>query len=198
MRIRQALEAQLGPAGQLQISDIDVDPASVQAILINEVVPADPAQDFYAGEGSEYAESAIALFRRAGVQLDSMADILHMGIYLTNAAKTPKSAYAIDPARIEESLPWLSAERSLFPHVQVILLMGDVAKKMVNTLAKRQTGRNVIPSGATYKLRHTPYHWGEIRVMPSYVMTGGTLLIEKSKAAMITEDIAAMAELLRQ
>ncbi|MDD6051016.1 MAG: uracil-DNA glycosylase, partial [Clostridiales bacterium] len=96
------------------------------------------------------------------------------------------------------SLPWLSAELSLFPHAQVILLMGDVAKKMVNTLAKRKTGKNVIPSGATYKLRHTPYHWGAVRVMPSYVMTGGTLRIEKSKSAMITEDIAAMAALLRQ
>lgn len=79
MRIRQALEAQLGPAGQQQISDIAIDPASVRAILINEVVPADPAQDFYGSEGSEYAQSAIALFRRAGVQLDSMADILRMG-----------------------------------------------------------------------------------------------------------------------
>jgi len=34
-------------------------------------------------------------------------------------------------------------------------------------------------------------------VIPSYIMTGGNLLIEKSKVAMIAEDIAQMLEIIR-
>ena len=98
---------------------------------------------------------------------------------------------------MELSLPWLEQELSLFPNVKVIMLMGDVAKKMFNQIARKTAKRNPIPSGATYKLRATPFYFGDIRVMPSYIMTGGNILIEKSKVAMAAADIAAMAELIR-
>ena len=74
--------------------------------------------------------------------------------------------------------------------------MGDVARRMVNRIARKTIGKNVIPSGATYKIRSGEYHWGSIRVLPSYIITGGNLLIEKSKVRMITEDLAALAAML--
>ena len=78
----------------------------------------------------------------------------------------------------------------------MILLMGDVARRMVNRIARKATKKNVIPSGSTYKIRSGEYHWGSIRVLPSYIITGGNLLIEKSKVRMITEDLAALAAML--
>lgn len=197
MNVRQALEARLGPAGSLQLNDIDLDPAAIRAIMINEVVPADPAQDFYGSSGQEYLSTTIPLFRKAGLMVESIQDILSMGVYITNAVKTPKTAYAIEKSSMEESLPWLEAELTLFPEVKVIMLMGDVAKKMFNQIVRKTTKRNVIPSGATYKLRATPFYFGEIRVMPSYIMTGGNILIEKSKVTMAAQDIAAMAEIIK-
>ena len=62
MNIRQTLESRLGPDPQLQLNDVDVDPASIRAVLINEVVPADPAQDFYGSSGEEYLSTTIPLF----------------------------------------------------------------------------------------------------------------------------------------
>ncbi len=198
MNIRQTLESRLGPDPQLQLNDVDVDPASIRAVLINEVVPADPAQDFYGSSGEDYLSTTIPLFQQAGLPVSSIREILDLGVYITNAVKTPKSGYSIEKSAIEESLPWLEAELALFPNVQVIMLMGDVAKKMVNMIVKKATKKNVIPSGSTYKIRGEQYHWGDIRVMPSYIITGGNLLIEKSKVRMITEDIAAMAEIIRK
>ena len=198
MNIRQTLESRLGPDPQLQLNDVDVDPASIRAVLINEVVPADPAQDFYGSSGEEYLSTTIPLFQQAGLPVNSIREILDLGVYITNAVKTPKTGYSIEKSAIEESLPWLEAELALFPNVQVIMLMGDVAKKMVNMIVKKATKKNVIPSGSTYKIRGEQYHWGGIRVMPSYIITGGNLLIEKSKVRMITEDIAAMAEIIRK
>ena len=198
MNIRQALEAQFGAAPHIQLNDVEVDPASIRAILINEVVPADPAQDFYGVGGEEYLSTTIPLFQQAGLDVRSIGDILDMGVYITNAVKTPKNGYAIEKPSIEESLPYLEAELALFPNVQVIILCGDVAKKMVNMIVKKATKKNVIPSGATYKLRGNEYHYGAIRVMPSYIITGGNLLIERSKVHMITQDIAAMAKIIQQ
>ena len=197
MNIRQQLQQALGAHPHIQLNDVEVDPAAIRAIMINEVVPEDPAQDFYGSSGEQYLSTTIPLFQKAGLPVETVADILRMGVYITNAVKTPKTAYAIEKSSIEESLPWLEAELALFPNVKVVMLMGDVAKKMFNQIARKTTKRNVIPSGATYKLRATPFYYGDVRVMPSYIMTGGNILIEKSKVAMAAQDIAAMAEIIR-
>ena len=194
---KQELTSRLGDPIQLQLNDIDLDPAAIRAIMINEVVPEDPAQDFYGSSGEQYLSTTIPLFQKAGLPVETVADILRMGVYITNAVKTPKTAYAIEKSSLEESLPWLEAELALFPNVRVVMLMGDVAKKMFNQIARKTTKRNVIPSGATYKLRATPFYYGEVRVMPSYIMTGGNILIEKAKVTMAAQDIATMAELIK-
>jgi uracil-DNA glycosylase len=197
MNIRHALEARFGVVPHIQLNDVEVDPAAIRAILINEVVPADPAQDFYGSSGEAYLSTTIPLFQQAGLAVQSIQDILRMGVYITNAVKSPKTAYAIEKDKLDESLPWLEAEIALFPNVQVVVLCGDVAKKMFNRIARKAAKRNVIPSGATYKLRAAAYYHGSVRVIPSYIITGGNLLIEKSKTAMIAQDIAAMAAIIR-
>ncbi|WP_319378858.1 uracil-DNA glycosylase family protein [uncultured Methanocorpusculum sp.] len=169
-----------------------VDPSSVYVVMISEVVPEDPRQDFYGGAEASYAESAVALFRQAGVDVSSVLELLDRGIYLTNAVKYPKTGYTVETSAIEQSLPLLEEELARFPNLRVVMLMGDVAKKSFNMLAKKQTGKNCIPSGATYKLRAGEFYFGSVRVIPSYIMTGGNLLIEKSKTQMITEDIKKM------
>ena len=75
--------------------------------------------------------------------------------------------------------------------------MGDVAKKAFNMITKKSTKKNIIPAVSTYKLRNREIYYEGIRVMPSYIMTGKNILIEKSKAAMATEDIAAMLKIIK-
>lgn len=111
--------------------------------------------------------------------------------------KTPKTEYTIDKTSIETSLPYLEAELSLFPNIKVIMLMGDVAKKAFNMIAKKSTKKNVIPAVSTYKLRNSEIYYKDIRIVPSYIMTGGNILIEKSKVAMATEDIATMLKIIK-
>lgn len=197
MNIKNELETKAGTANGIYLNNIELDPLTMKAILINEVVPSDPLQDFYGTPDAEYLKTTIPLLQGAGADVHSIQDILQMGIYITNAVKTPKTEYAIDKSTIEKSLPYLEAELSLFPNKKVIMLMGDVAKKAFHMITKKAAKKNVIPAVSTYKLRNSEIYYEGIRVMPSYIMTGGNLLIEKSKVKMVTEDIAAMLEIIR-
>ncbi len=198
MNVKDELERAAGIGNGVRLNDIELDPLTVKAMMINEVVPADPQQDFYGPADADYLKTAIPLLQKAGAAVDSMEDVLRMGVYLTNAVKTPKAGYSVEKSAIENSLPYLEAELSLFPNLKVVMLMGDVAKKAFNMLAKKSTGKNTVPAGATYKLRNSAFYYQGIRVMPSYIMTGGNLLIEKSKVTMAAEDIGAMLAIISQ
>lgn len=197
MNIKKEIEMKVGMANGIYLNNIDIDPLTIRAVMINEVVPSDPLQDFYGSSDADYLKTTIPLLQGAGAEVHSIQDILKMGIYITNAVKTPKTEYAIKKSSIETSLPYLEAELCLFPNVKVIMLMGDVAKKAFHMITKKSTKKNVIPAVSTYKLRSSEIYYEGIRVMPSYIMTGGNILIEKSKVTMATEDIATMLEIIK-
>jgi uracil-DNA glycosylase len=72
--------------------------------------------------------------------------------------------------------------------------MGGTAIKALNCIAKRKTGKRIIPTGSTYKIRKNKYFYNQLRVFPSYLQTGKSYLIEKSKRKMIAEDIKTALE----
>jgi len=198
MNIRKELENALGAAQHIQLNDLELDPLKIRAILINEAVPCDPSQDFYGRQDAAYLSTTIPLFQKAGFKVQSIQDILQLGIYITNAVKTPKTEYAIARSTIEDSLPYLEKELALFPNKKVIILMGDVAKKAFNMITKKESKKNAVPAVSTYKLRSSEIYYNGIRIMPSYIMTGGNILIEKSKVEMASEDLAIMGRIIAQ
>ncbi len=184
-------------ADNLQLPDCELNPDSIKVIMISEVPPKNPEDWFYsAAPEPDYMRSTLGLFAAGGVQVQNMRDILGMGIYITTAVKSPKDGYTVDPGIIKAHLPILKAELSLFPNLKVIMLMGDVAKKAVNMIAKAETKKNLIPSQPTGRIRHNAFYWDGIRVFPSYIMTGKNLLIEKFKCDTIADDIRRMMEII--
>ncbi len=198
MNIKSQLQQLCGDTEFLRLNDINIEPEKIQAIMINEIVPIDSDNDFYGKPDSAYMSTTIPLFRKAGIEVNNIQDILNLGIYITNAVKTPKSEYAVSKDSIEESLPYLEKELELFPNLHVVMLMGDVAKKAFNLISKKATGRNAVPGISTYKLRNTEILYKGLRIIPSYIMTGQNILIEKSKFEMASEDIALMNRLINE
>lgn len=196
MNIQKELEHFSTGKTDLRFNDVDVRPETIYAIMINEIVPSHPEEDFYGKSDAAYMTTTIPLFRKAGIEVDSVQDILNKGIYITNAVKIPKTGYGVSKESMEESLPYLERELALFPNVKVIMLMGDVAKKAFNLISKKATKKNAVPSISTYKLRNTEISYNSIRILPSYIMTGQNILIEKSKFEMASEDIATMYRLI--
>ncbi|MCR6509675.1 uracil-DNA glycosylase [Bacteroides sp. KH569_7] len=197
MNIKSELQQLCGDTQNLRLNDVNIEPETIQAIMINEVVPSCPEDDFYGKPDSAYMSTTIPMFRKAGIEIGSVQDILNNGIYITNAVKTPKSEYAVSKESIEDSLPYLEKELALFPNVKVIMLMGDVAKKAFNMICKKATKKDAVPSISTYKLRNTEIFYNGIRIMPSYIMTGQNILIEKSKFEMASKDIETMYRLIK-
>ena len=197
MNIKSELQQLCGDTQNLRLNDVNIEPETIQAIMINEVVPSCPEEDFYGKPDSAYMSTTIPMFRKAGIEIGSVQDILNNGIYITNAVKTPKSEYAVSKESIEDSLPYLEKELALFPNAKVIMLMGDVAKKAFNMICKKATKKNAVPSISTYKLRNTEIFYNGIRIMSSYIMTGQNILIEKSKFEMASKDIETMYRLIK-
>ena len=197
MNIKSELQQLCGDTQNLRLNDVNIEPETIQAIMINEVVPSCPEDDFYGKPDSVYMSTTIPMFRKAGIEIGSVQDILNNGIYITNAVKTPKTEYAVSKESIEDSLPYLEKELALFPNAKVIMLMGDVAKKAFNMICKKATKKNAVPSISTYKLRNTEIFYNGIRIMPSYIMTGQNILIEKSKFEMASKDIETMYRLIK-
>lgn len=184
---------------KMQFPDAMIETDDIHMIMISEVVPKDPKDYFYSRKpNTAFMSTTIPIFNESGIAVKTIDDIIGKGIYITTAVKTPKCGYTIPTDTIKNQLPILEEEINLFHNVKVIMLMGDVAKRAVNTIARQKTKKSVIPNESTYKIRGNEYYYGSIRVFPSYIITGGNLLIEKSKVEMIKQDLSVAMSILRK
>jgi hypothetical protein len=173
------------------VPEVELDPAAISMVMISEAAPPDPADYYYAAGDPLFQRTTVGAFQDAGVPVTSVADILALGVYLTTAVKCGKTGYGIQTATVKACSLLLEQELALFPKVQVLMLMGDVAIKAVNGIARRAGEGRVIPAGSTYKIRGGEFTFRGMRAFPSYLQAGPSYFIEKSKRRMIAEDIAA-------
>jgi uracil-DNA glycosylase len=172
------------------VPGVSVKPEAVSLVMISEAAPEKPEDYYYAKGDPLFQQTTVQAFVDAGVEVSSVKDILGRGVYLTTAVKCGKTGYGIETTAIRECSVLLEKELGLFPKVKVLMLMGDVAIKALNFIARRAGGKRVIPAGPTYKLRSGKYFFRGMRVFPSYLQAGPSYFIEKSKRRMIAEDIA--------
>jgi uracil-DNA glycosylase len=179
------------------IPSIEIEPNRVSMVMISEAAPADAADYYYAPGNPLFEQTTVQAFNDAGAEISSIQEILEMGVYLTTAVKCGKTGYGIKASSIRECSCLLEEELDLFPEVRAFMLMGDVAIKAVNYIAKRKGQDRVIPAGSTYKIRGQEYYFQGKRSFPSYLQAGPSFFIEKSKRRMIAEDIKAALSLLK-
>ena len=180
------------------LPEIEIIPEKVTLILVSEAAPDDSNDYFYAGNQPLFEQTTLQAFNQAGIAVSRLQELLDMGIYFTTAVKCGKTGYGIKAATIKECSSLLTGELDLFPNVQAYLLMGDVAIKGINYIAKRETADRAIPAGSTYKIRGGEYFFRGKRAFPSYLQVGPSFGIEKSKQRMIAEDIAAAMAIIRK
>jgi len=171
------------------LPDKDINMKNTRIVMITEAPPNDKADYFYTEGNPFYLQTTLQAFKDAGADVTSLQDILDLGVYITTAVKCGKTRYAISNNTMKNCSRMLEQELALFANVKAFMLMGDVAIKMMNNIWKKQTGKKVIPTGSTYKIRGQAYYLGDMRVFPSYTPAGKNFLIEKSKRRMVAEDI---------
>ena len=178
------------------VPDIDVIPDDIRIMMISEAAPPDSNDYYYAKGDPLFQRTTIQAFNDAGADVRSIRDILDLGVYFTTAVKCGKTGYGIRASTIKECSLILEEELALFPNVNAYMLMGDVAIKAINYIAKRTEDKRVIPPGSTYKIRGKQYFYKDRRVFPSYLQAGPSYFIERSKRRMIAEDIAEALKLI--
>jgi len=183
--------------GRYVMPDVELDPDQITIVMVSEAAPARLEDWFYAGRDALFAETTVQAFRDAGEDVRSAADILDLGVYLTTAVKCGKTDYGVTTETVKTCSHLLELELGLFPLARALMLMGDVAIKSVNAIARRDGEPRVVPAGPTYKLRGGDYSFRGMKVFPSYVQSGPSFFIEKRKREMIAEDIAAALAFVR-
>jgi uracil-DNA glycosylase len=178
------------------VPDVDLNPEAVSILLISEAAPASLADYYYAGGEPLFQQTTVQAFKDGGATVSSMKDLLDLGVYFTTAVKCGKTGYGIKTATVENCSYLLEKELALFPNVKVFLLMGDVAIKALNFIAKRAGAGRVIPPGSTYKIRGQEYYFNGKRAFPSYLQAGPSFFIEKSKRQVIAQDIRSALEIV--
>ena len=179
------------------VPGVEVRPQDVSIVMVSEAAPASPNDYYYAGGDSLFQQTTVQAFNDAGAGIASIQDVLDLGVYLTTAVKCGKTGYGIKAGTVEECSRILEKELALFPNVKVFMLMGDVAIKAINYIARRAGEGRVIPASSTYKIRDREYFFRGARAIPSYLQAGPSFFIEKSKRRMIAEDIAGALSLVK-
>lgn len=186
----------LYPCGEVHhagftLPSIPVDRATVRIVLIPECAAAAPDDNYFASGDPLFTRTTVQAFRDAGAVVDSIHDIIKLGVYLTTAVKCSKMSYGIHRDTVVECSRLLERELDHFPNTRAYLLMGDVAIQSINAIARRHGLPRVVPKASTYKIRGGDFFFRGARVFPSYVQAGPSFFIEKSKREMIAQDIAA-------
>src|SRR5574341_51987 len=158
-------ECYVVPKADVRLRDISI-------ILISEAAPPNPDDYYYARGKPLFQQTTVQAFNDAGAEVKSIQDIVDLGVSLTTAVKCAKTGYGVKASTVEECSFILEKELALFPNAKVLLLMGDVAIKAVNYIAKRAGGGRVIPAGSTYKIQGQKYLFRGKRVFPSYLQAG--------------------------
>lgn len=172
-------------------------PDEVAIVMVAEAPPADPADWFTAGPDALYARTTVQAFRDAGEDVESIEEVLGLGVHLTTAVKCAKLGTGISAATIRDCSRVLEQELGLFPLARALMLMGDTAIAALNAIARRNGEPRPVPAGATYHIRDGEFGWRGMRVFPSYVQAGPAFFVEQSKRRMIAEDIAAALAYVR-
>lgn len=179
------------------VPEIEIQPDDISMLMISEAAPESPNNYYYAEGNPLFEQTTVDAFNDAGANVSSIMDIVDLGVYFTTAVKCGKTGYGIKTDTIKECSLILEKEIALFPNMKVLMLMGDVAIRALNYIAKRLGVDRVIPSGSTYKIRTQQYFHQGKRVFPSYLQAGPSFFIEKSKRRMIGEDIAEAISLVK-
>ena len=182
--------------GRHEVPAAQLDSARVRLILVAEAPPAAAADGLHAPGLPFHLATTLQAFREAGAAASAREDLDALGVYLTTAVKCAKTGAVISRATTDSCSRLLGDEIGLFPEARVIMLMGDVAIAAGNAVARRSGRGRLIPSGPLWRVRRGEYSYEDRRVFPTYLQTGKSYLIERSKREMIATDLAAALALL--
>lgn len=173
-------------------------PGRVKVLLLTDAYPGDPAEHYvHQRDGTLPWENTRRIFGEAGIDLSSFQDLLDHGVMQEVCLDIPRPD-KITADTYTTALPRLEQLFTDLPALRAVGLMGDVAIRAFNLWYRKETGsrRGLIPSIPTYRIHGQAFVWRDLHVFPTYLHTGGSFLIERSKQRMVAETVARLVSFL--
>lgn len=63
MNIKKEIEKKVNVSDNIYINDIEIEPITIKTIMINEVVPHKPSEDFYGEHNSNYIKTVLIFYK---------------------------------------------------------------------------------------------------------------------------------------
>jgi uracil-DNA glycosylase len=194
MRVSECIGCKEFPCADVKhecyvVPGILIEPEKIRIAIVSEATPSDTGDHYYAGGKPLFEETTVQAFRDAGADVSSVEDILELGVYLTTAVKCGKAGRGIRAGTIKECSLILEQELALFPNLQAVMPMGDVAIKAINHISTRAGMGKVVPAGSSEEVRGRCYCLRGTQVFPSLLHTRGDFFVDKRKREIIAEDI---------
>ena len=174
------------PVSELRLPDYDIDTDKVKGLIVHED-PTNTDDDYF----------TVPYFINSGYCVDSVSDVLDLGIYMTSAIKNEKAGKNDETSAITTHMPLLWHEISLFKNLKAVILAGHMSIKTFNFLAKWKTGKSLIPGNTLSRMRQKEYAFKGIRIIPSYKMIMN-FVPESERGGAVCSDLKTMRTIIEQ
>lgn len=179
------------------LPEISISPKNIKGVMINDIVPENDDDDFYAGVNGAYFKSINTIFKKVNYDFGSMEELLDQGIYITSAVKNKTSGKPVNDDIIAAHAELLEKELSLFPNLQVVILNGDIAIQAFNHITKQNTGEALIEAGDERIIKDSTFTYGGLTVIPSYHLMDRHKEDMNDQNKQIAKDINTMFKLIK-
>jgi len=179
------------------LPEISISPKLIRGVMINDIVPENDTDDFYASVNGGYFKSIATIFEKVNYPFGSMEELLDQGVYITSAVKVKKAGKPLSDETIRAHSELLEKELTLFPNLEVVILNGDIAIQAFNEITKRNTGKSLIPEGEEKVIKDSSYTYGGLTVMPSYHLIDRHKEKNSEAIEQIAKDINTMFSVIK-
>jgi hypothetical protein len=166
--------------------------------MLTDTLPEEPHEHYIYSDPANVAwQNTRSLFAEAGVTVRSYQDLLDQGVLMDPCLDLIRPG-RISPWHIRYGAVRISEWLTRLPQLRAIGLMGDVAIRCFNEMARPRwaSARRLLPGDANYRMQGNRFFLGRIEVFPTYLHTSATFPLERAKQKALADDMERLVHYL--
>lgn len=174
-------------------------PETIRVLMVTDAYPEDDRSHYVHSDPCTVAwQNTQRIFAEAGVGVSSFQGLLDRGVLMEPCLEFVKPA-RISPWHIRSGAVRIAEWIGGLPNLRAVALMGDVAIRCFNEMARPRlaSGRRLIPADYTYRVRGDQYLLGPLQIFPTYLHTCESFNGERAKQRALAADMERLVRHIR-